>query len=468
MLRGAIHEDSGMAWFFDKSTRRLFHDHMWKRDEMAAWDQRWAVLSSEARQAFLALHIPYWPGEAMPAITAADVPVKPREELLKAGFIEPVAGGKIRPLPAVWGFATRVHMLRRWQLLDPSANALTQYVQQTFLTYELSTVLDKVVEKQVGRISACYLDDCLRDFVSHRFWPDWVADYLGKPLFQRIIEAIGQADGRVALDKLPSLLPDEPADAVRATADALVNHLALFEDVQPTTLELLIGFLPSVLADRQRVAHPKPLPQLTPQSTPTKIGPVEGVRILDMRALLLELTGNRARMKQNGELYAKELERLLAVMTELPGWMADDWTDPSGRLNDTLRWMRQHHLLVSAEEGERDRFLEPGSTGKKWLAASLGEQYEQLFGWYSKPRRDGYEVYFGTDREFLNSEIVSVLLPPQDSKKGKRPTPSGNLDPEARQAFREAVYLALNLLPAGEFVGADDFIEVVAAVRSTR
>src|SRR5258708_7519087 len=92
--------------------------------------------------------------------------------------------------------------------------------------------------------------------------PEWVARSLDNPLAEAVLRAVEGAGGVVARDELPALLPNSDPQAVRAMEEALIARLALFEDLRPGSLDLLLGFLPSVREGLRRARQPRARPPL--------------------------------------------------------------------------------------------------------------------------------------------------------------------------------------------------------------
>ena len=79
-----------------------------------------------------------------------------------------------------------------------------------------------------------------------------------------------------------------------------------------------------------------------PASGPKEIGPDEGPIVSDLRAFLLEVASEPPRLRQDGALFQKEVDRFRATLEPLPSWLLGllRWSD-EGRLSQALAWSRR-------------------------------------------------------------------------------------------------------------------------------
>jgi hypothetical protein len=69
--------------------------------------------------------------------------------------------------------------------------------------------------------------------------------------------------------------------------------------------------------------------------------------------VLLELTGGRARLRQDHSLFQKEAERFASVLDPLPGWLAEMYNlTPERRLDIALHWAKRLELTGEKKEGD--------------------------------------------------------------------------------------------------------------------
>ena len=88
----------------------------------------------------------------------------------------------------------------------------------------------------------------------------------------RILDVFREAEGPMPLAELAGRLEGSNPDEVRSAVDKLVAHLALVEDLQPETWELMVGFLPAVRAELIRASQPRERPPLLICERPKEVG----------------------------------------------------------------------------------------------------------------------------------------------------------------------------------------------------
>ena len=442
-----------MSWLFGHMEKLAFHDKSWKRADLAPWDERWAHLSAPARRHLLESvkgGIPLAP--LQPPNPMASIPAPLYTELRAAGMIsleEAKKPGHFVVAAAAAGWLARLRALRRYGLLSDQPSQFDRYLNHTSLTFDLGQVVAAIVEKQTG-IGRYLLDgNPFELFVRRSRWPEWVADYLAAPLARPLLEAIEQAPAPVPLSRLVELLPGASPEAVRTALDGLVTHLALFEDLQPETLDIVVGLLPEV-ARARRAARDQPPARLEP-GQPVEVAPESGIDVPDLRTVLLEVAGSRPRLRLDGSLFQKEQERFLAALEPMPAWLfaRGDEEARSQRLASALRWGHQLGLVQSVKGPDRATVLDLTASGQEWLGQERESQYAVLFA--ELRDADSPRMYPGpADATFLGSAIHSVPagLNPRDNWC----PPSRPLSAQEKRPLRESLHALFASLPLGTFV----------------
>lgn len=397
-----------MSWLFSMSQQaqrpqRAFYERVWQRKSLVAFDAVWPTLSVPARKRYVEELRGPQKADARPVFFPASKFSAPLiEEWSKAGLVEIDKSGskeKIFVPPAARGFSARVHALKRYELLsDESSSQLPEYAVHACEKYELAQVMHKIVAQSFDGEEFDHVDP-LETFVYCSGWPNWVCAYLKDPLGAEILKVLDAEDGWLPLNLLPSRLPNANPDALRASVDQLVNHLALVEDLDDA-FNIIVGYARPVQQSRnkKKEATTPPVPV-----TPKHIGPVEGEASSDLRAVLLELTVEPARVKQNGEPYRKDEERLEGAMPPLPSWYNPEHSGISVRLRNALRYARDCSFTEIVGEEEK---LQVSKQGQHWLASNLPEQVAKLCNFYRTPPES---VYRGSwDTFYLGSGIVVV------------------------------------------------------------
>jgi Helicase conserved C-terminal domain len=461
---------------------RAVDEKAYRRRPLADWDARWHALSTQARSTFLsevkgpsknqADHAPSY------SVSASRIPAPVLDELTAAGFaavLEPKTGASTRRViapGALYDFAARVRTLRRLHLLAAGPpGELVKYVNHVFFPEMLTRVILEVMRK-AGIEDFQRLDLALDRYVSNFRWPGWVARTLKDPLADRILEAIQAAEKPLPLVELPGRIPGSDPEQVRAVVDKLIARLVLFEDLHPKTFEIMVGFLPDVNEGLIRAGRPRERPPLVVCDRPGEVGPDESLIANDLRALLLEVASEPPRMRQDGSLFQKEIERFRTAMEPLPAWLLEllRWSD-EGRLSQALGWARTLELVKNVSDGTQAR-LQLASKGEKWLSSGLDEQYAKMYRLLNAaPSRHGmpmtywrlfaagpslYDVGMSDDTGFLGESFTVVKL-------GKeRYTSYWNVRPEDVQALRTSLDRAFAALEPGVFYRLESVVAHLA------
>jgi hypothetical protein len=455
-------------WWDRDRNRPAFHDRAFRRAELPAWDARWQTLSTAARKEFLqnlkTTRQYSRTRTSQPPVSAERFSAAALEELIAAGFVtvrDPIGREKARQAALVDGavdFMDRLRALRRYHLLDAGQpSEFLKYVNYCFTKYELAGEINHILDK-AGLNPHMLYGDVYELYVTRHRWPGWVVQYLDDSLAEAILDVIEIAGGRLPLVEIARRLHNhKPAD-VRGVLEKLITHLALFEDLDPETYEIQIGSLPSVLTDREQAGQPRSRPPLEPSPPPREPGPEGGSDVPDLRAVLLELAGGRARLRQDHSLFQKETERFESVLEPLPGWLADMYhLTPPRRLEIALHWAKRLELTHEKKESDH-RWLDLSEHGRHWLACRVEEQYAFIYQSLRKAKRSA-DPYDSWEHEYDDGGFLGVPVSAIPAKAGPRRYDSwgSSLTPEQRQPLREALHAAFHELPVGVFHRLDNF-----------
>ena len=261
VIRGPAVKGATMSWMFNKprGPEPAFHDRSWTRAVLADWDRRWDGLSVQARRHFtehVKAEARTLPPRRRPRRPRGSIPrsslnwrrpasSRSRRSRTSSRCLHACRGGPLCLASA--GTAPLRDTARRWrrprQLHDPHLRWLPPG----------TGFLARIVARATGQTTHHWSEDPVEILSRRGRWPDWVADFLDDPLARPILAAL-RSSSRCDADWRPGRhLPDQSPQAVRATLDKLVNHLALFEDVEQDTYRLLVGFSPPVYQDLQRL-----------------------------------------------------------------------------------------------------------------------------------------------------------------------------------------------------------------------
>lgn len=471
-----------MSWYPSSSRRDWresgeFYERAFRRRGLADWDAKWHTLTPQARSAFAdtvkgparnqADHAPTY------TVAKDRFPPEVLDELIAAGFVRLLparsrnATERVFAPADLYDFATRVRMLGRLHLLGAGrADELRPYVEQAFDGYRLNAVLDDVL-RGAGMGPYIRLEAALKNYVTSRRWPAWVSMALKDPLADRLVKALDEAGGPIPLVELPERVAEADPDKVRLAADKLIARLVLFEDLDAHTCEIVVDFLPSVREGLERSRRPQVRPPLVVCERPAEVATDDGPIVGDLRAFLLEVAAEPPRLRQDQELFQKEVGRFQAGLEPLPKWLMEllHWSDQN-RLERAHAWARTLAFVEEVVEGSHVR-LRLTTRGQRWLASGLDAQHAEVYRLVNAlPSRDGHYLpywrlfstgsgsYYGgplDDSCFLGEEILALKL-----SKGKKAIPNyWEAKPEDTRALRAALDRSLASLEPGVFYRLD-------------
>jgi hypothetical protein len=212
-------------------------------------------------------------------------------------------------------------------------------------------------------------------------------------------------------------------------------------------------------AAHEEANRPRSRPPLVPSSPPLEPGPEDGTDIPDLRAVLLELAGGRARLRQDGSLFQKEVGRFEPLLEPLPGWLTQVYNlTPLHRLDIVFHWAKRLALTTTKKEGDRS-WLDLTDAGRSWLARRPEEQYAFVYQALRDAgrREDPFDYWSHNydDGRFLGVPVSVVAVSARQRDRNSWGTP---LTPEQRQCLRDALYTAFAELPVGVFHRFDNFV----------
>jgi len=414
-----------------------------------------------------------------PSVSSDKFPLHILEELTAAGFVKVQPAGstastdRVIACDGLYDFATRVHALRRLHLLDADQpSEFANYVEYSFFGSQLTQVLRGVLGT-VGIEVFFQPEDYLERYVMHHPWPGWVARALGDPLAERILDVVREVDGPLPLAALPGRIDGSNPGEVRSVVDELIAHLALVEDMQPDTWELMVGFLPPVREELILASKPRQRPPLMVCERPNEVGPNGSMIVNDLRAVLLEVSSEPPRLRQDDTFFQKEIERFQAALEPTPAWFlkAMKWSD-GGRLHHALGWARALQLAKNASFAKEIR-VHITAKGQRWLSSGLAEQYAEVYDALSsvEARSDVISDRLGSlfpgldpsndlrhgDIRFLGESVTVLPL-----EQGKCPQHYWDARPEHHQALRKYLDRALAVLKPGVFYRLDSILAHLA------
>ncbi len=457
---------------------KVFSEKAFRRKGLVVWDARWNALSLRARLAFLddvkGPVKPMTPGRPVtpPVVSVGKIPHEVLAELIAGGFVADPAlsrsPGKVPVEEGLYDFATRVRALRRFHLLDPKGTGnLAKFVEYTCYASEALDPFHQVLER-AGIHELVPIGDLARRHVAKHPWPTWVAESLKNRLAGPVLEAIHRLGGPVPIVQVPSLVK-APKDQARAALDELITHLAVFEDLDPKSLEVVVDLLPAVREGWAQADRPRERPPLVPVENLAEIGPEDAPVIDDLRGVLLEIASEPPQVRRDHGLFHKAIPRFVENLAPLPDWLAKLLGGtPEGRVDEALAWADDLELVQEVAQGTR-ALLRLTPKGERWLAAGVEEQHAELFRYVNAPASTSQFSYYnfggvrfddgdkaGGDAVFLGVNVLALR-----KIKGRPPSPWG-LKPADYQPLRDALDRALAPLPVGVFHRVDHLITHLA------
>jgi hypothetical protein len=460
---------------------KQFFEKAFRRKGLPAWDEKWHQLSPEARLAFVEqVKGPAEPPSygSQPSVPAEGFTAEVLQELTRAGLIEvrlqktKIKGGnRVFAVAGAYDFAVRVRALQKYHLLVPEPPPdLRKFVDYTFYSGGTYAVTSEVLRK-VGIGDYLGGDDGLNSYVLNYRWPSWVAEAEKNPLAERLIAALRDADGPVPIVELTTRVSPKEPEKARTALDALIVRLAILEDLDTTSHEIVVGFHPQVRAAMIEAARPRERPPLVVCETPREIGPQGNLVVHDLRALLLEIASEPPRLRGDRAFYAKEITRFLEALDPLPDWLtkALDWTVEE-RIEMAHAWARLLNLVKETGAGT-NVYLGLSARGEKWLASPLEDQYASvldLLRAIPKPNEhydpdarflysggDYFSLYGLSDGRFLGIDATALKL----KNKEKRPTSAYYRETKVEniQELRQAIDRAFSMLEPGVYYQMESF-----------
>ena len=259
---------------------------------------------------------------------------------------------------------------------------------------------------------------------------------------------------------LEAKLPDIAADNVQAALGSLIAHLAVFEDLDPKTFELVVGFLPSVRARMAAALLPRQRPPLVVSEDIEIIGPEGSIIAEDLRQFLLEVVAEPPRLRQDDEIFQKDLDRFLEALEELPSSLVHvlELTQEK-RLKQAQDWAQGLKLVVSRTQPKQRR-LEIVPRGNKWLSSGLDEQYGQVYD-FLRPLPSNKHIFdtgisflsrvedlyshYESDYRFLGANVIAIKTKPGQAIR------YWEAKSKDHEALRDSIYRAFTALRLGVF-----------------
>ncbi len=471
-----------MSWGHGEYGRRV----EWDRTKTAKFDEEWHRLSVAARKAFVeTIKLPTgatdpYSGVLVEQIGSEVASELEREKLIRIARIT-LKGGEVRNRAIIQddgvAFARRLKTLAASKMLTSGSRpeqSAYRYAQD-LLGHPIFERIKSVLRKggyRTGEHSAM-----LTGFVVSSVWADLVQEAYPSKIAGRVFEEVEALEGSIAVPELIRRLTSRKIDekAARAAIHDLVTDLVLFEDLDPETYEILVGLYGPVRNLRVNARVPKirhARLSVVPASEITMEGPSGGIRINDIRSLLMEVLASPPKIRQDDQIFQKDLTRIEKSLVPWPKWLVQVLGEThETRVNRAHQTAMDIGLVAAVIEGS-SRTLKVTPSGRDWLGLSANRQYETFYGEIrenslpdlERRRLDPWSYSYSppTDERFLG---VSVAVESRPLGKNGRPANwqdyYNRADTESLRSYeplRRRFAEEMERLPASGFVSLGDFL----------
>ena len=466
------------------ASKRAFYELAWRRTDLREFDHVWKTLSIDARIAFLTVvKIPRSGVLFNPPGVHTDLfPHAAAEELSLAGLVKIEAtavqkGGlpqsKIYLRQEAFDFAVRMRAIHSARLTDKYEPArITKFIDTMMGAAGVEKLAPIYLATNVVSTASRRIFET--GILNSRSWPDWVSVFLKNPMADALVRALAESPGPMDPELLlKAASPDDP-EAARPALDLLIGHMALVEDLDPKTKDLVVSFL-GVVADRrkasQKLANQRKT--LSPVEPFAHVMPHDALLVNDLRQILIEIAGDPIRVKTNAEPFAKDLTRLSDTLDPFPDWLfkAIPWK-PEGRVKQMLDVAIWAGLVTPRVGTAGERRLSISSKGSAWIIKSPQDQYPEVYSYFIQndedARQDGDLLFFGARVKVLAEKKQASPKAYGSSYGYYYPNYYDSLTPSKEQvtAVRESFYKAFKTLPMGQFFDLHNVVSYVVGSKA--
>lgn len=426
--------------------RDTFFARAWRNADQRDWEIRWSLLDAESRMLYLdtITDQSQWK-KGVPRVIC---PPFERQDLVGGGFLDESGGNGAQGLPLrdeALPFTKR--------LLSLCVHAVPSNFQDW--TSYVKICLDD--GRFRSRVEATLAFGGLQvDVESSEFWdlvqtPEWprlVAHSLKDPIAQNIVDDPVLLDGFIGTF---DYLEDEDGDAAELhdCIGAMILRGALFEQVDAGNGLLYFGFHPTVMNRMRQRSMTGAARPLVPIEPTTRL-PAEKTTINDMRAILLEVLRAPIRLRADGEVFQKDLERLKTVVDPIP--FGDEFLLAS-TVDHAVQCAFRFQFLAKREEGDRNQGV-VAETGENWLRLMAADQVRWIFRQY-QPLPTSRDFAIQGDYKFL---LTNIYVKKSDENAEKDQTTPDPIE------LRRSFHRAFRLIPSDRFVTLESALDHLSAL----
>ena len=466
---------------FEDAANRL-HEKGFRRDRLAEWDERWKLLTPKARLAFLDHLKGPDPEKAakQPSVSVVSIEGSNLAELIGAGFAE--LGGKgggqgigrvFVPI-AARDFASRTRALRRNRLLSGGKlpEQLINHIRYSYIPEAITKTLRDVLDR--AKIGFARDDEAIATYVVQALWLVWSLECIDDPVAKRIAEVLSKAETPKTFDELKRRLHEADQPKAREALDLLIARFVVFEDLRPQTFEIVFGVLNQVRQGLDQPSIPDSRrPELIEVPHPVALGPEDGWIVADLRAFLLEIAAESPKIRNDGGIFQKEIDRFIEALAPIPPWLdrAREKDSRFRRFSEAHRRAIDLNLVEIVVEDSRSR-MELSKAGKEWLSADAARQREIVYELYDGRNTKDSIIFIyhgfkgmntwnigGYSDEGPRFYGIQFAVVPWSSKNRRDSVTVTHAD---RQALRHEFEKAIGSLPLGKFFTFESVLSYLA------
>ncbi|MFO0949154.1 MAG: hypothetical protein U1D30_25125 [Planctomycetota bacterium] len=417
----------------------------WTAFDQTTYEERWTYLGHDARKLFIGAvtNVSEWK-KGVPRIRGRIAVVQSLEELK---FVEFSPNGHKE------GYAIHEKALpfaRRLVAICSFSEPRTFEEWRNYVKYCLGEQQFKSRAEAILAKSGQVIDvnsQAFWELVQTIQWPRMVARAFNNPTMLEIIEDETLTSSSIDLFDFVNF-GDEPPIEMRESIANLILHGALVETLNNQGNELGFCLLPGVRKNLEKElldADSRP---------PAPIEPTARVHATktaanDLRAVLLEVLRTPVRLRTDGEVFQKDIDRLETVIEPIANFPADQ----SAFVDNAISMAFEFRFLVTRREGKQT-FGVVSATGETWLRQSTAEQVRWIVRQFVSMPNPNHFKYRG-DGDFLLSSIVV-------KNKGESRKPDAWMAESVLQ-LRRSIYKAFKKIPDDKFVSLEEAVIFLSA-----
>jgi hypothetical protein len=322
-----------------------------------------------------------------------------------------------------------------------------------------------IAAKSLGlHASKLEMAELISQHVQRPAWGTYVVNkYLRNPDVSKVFKIVSEAPQPLTIQDLLARLEGWSLTQSTLAIDRLITCSVLHAGIEPSTLDLVVGCSRITAEERLRVEGKLKRPKLVPLTSPKELGPSQSPMIDDLRALLIELCSEPAKLKMDGFTVTKDAERLLKSFQPVPDWFRDLVSWDRSTVFNILQETFGFTYLKRVGDSIKNQMMHPSMRAEQWLTKPVESQHLDVMGYFrndhadlpfeagESPIRMGhYEDQ--TDLKFLGLPTLAFFASDRQSHFSRKPSV------EERLRLRNSVYQSLKSIRQDVFYPLKDLI----------